>query len=121
MNSIKKHIFLIDGIGALTSTLTLALILPMLNTGLPKTTLLTLSVITFFFSIYSLTCFIKKPIRKNLFLKIIYTANLMYCVATACIILYYFKNLTILGIAYFMIESFLIVSLCAFEKRIFST
>jgi hypothetical protein len=110
-----KMLFLIDGLGAfLTALLLFCLLRPLhLYFGMPQSTLTTLSIIAFILGCYSITCFFFVTHYWKLFLRAITVANIMYCVATASLIGYYYQQLTIPGLIYFIVE-ILIISILLF-------
>ena len=114
----QKNVFVVDGVGALLSSLLLGILLPVLDIGMPIFTLYLLAMIAFGFAIYSMSChFIIKP-QSNLWLKLIITANLCYCVLTLLLMIYHWPTLTKLGMAYFLGESLIIVCLVWMESRV---
>lgn len=120
--SIKsKTLFLVDGIGALVTALSLFVINVFLNEyfGMPRSILIYLSAIAIAFCIYSLSCFVLVPQNSKMFLKIIGFANLFYCFLTTVFIFYYYHHLTILGITYFLVEIAVICALVLVELNIF--
>lgn len=78
-----RNIFLADAIGAMVSTLVLAVGLVRFKAqlGLSESTLYFLASLAFCFFIYSSAVFLIKPKHWAPFLKIIATANFGYCVA----------------------------------------
>lgn len=114
----QKNVFLVDGVGALLSSLLLGILLPILDVGMPIFTLYFLAMMAFGFAVYSMSChFVIKP-QNNLWLKLIITANLCYCVLTLVVMIYHWSTLTNLGIAYFLGESLIIVCLVWMESRV---
>lgn len=116
---IPKNIFLIDCYGALLTTILLFSVIRTFNTffGLSKTTLEYLSLLAFIFSIYSLTCFFLAKNNWKLYLKIICTANILYCILTFGIILYYYRSISIFGIVYFLGEIIIIIGIVILEIK----
>lgn len=114
-----KNIFLLDSLGALLTSLLLFLFLRTFNNffGLSKTTLEYLSLLALTFSIYSLTCFFLAKNNWKLYLKIICTANILYCVLTFGILLYNYKSISIFGIIYFLVEIVVIAGLVFLEIK----
>jgi len=106
MGTEPKKLFLIDGIGAIVSAFFLGIVLIKYqpSIGMPKPVLYFLASIACLFSVYSLSCFFL--ITKNFrpFLKGIALANLLYCCTTIVLILYFSRELTILGWTYFILE-----------------
>ncbi len=117
MDNLKKNIFLIDGIGGFLSALTLGIILTMLEIGLPDQILFTLSSIAFIYGIYSLSCHFGKK-TQPIWLKVISIANLTYCLATIVILFLYYKQMTTLGIIYFILEILIIFTVVWIEFRL---
>lgn len=116
-NFLKRNIFLIDGIGALSSCLSLGILVPLLNIGIPHIILSLLSIVALVFAIYSLSCFLFKISSKRS-LRIIADANLVYASLTTLVVGLYYKKLSILGLTYFLIEINLIIILVYFEYKI---
>lgn len=114
-----KNIFLLDGFGALLTALLLFFILRTFNHffGLQKNTLLYLSLIAFIFSIYSINCFFLVSNNWRSQLKIICIANILYCILTFGIILYYFQNISAFGIIYFLGEIMIIAGIVFLEIK----
>jgi len=112
-------IFLIDGIGALVSTLFLFLFIRFEHlVGMPKESLQYLILITSCFTIYSFICHFIKITEKNFYLKIIAIANLLYCIISLAFFILYFDVLTILGIIYFLFEKIIVFNLSFIEWRL---
>lgn len=121
-----KNIFLIDAVGALITFALLFLVLRPFNAffGLSKATLEYLSLLALTFSIYSFTCFFLAKNKWKLYLKIICTANILYCILTFGILLSNYKSISIFGIIYFLGEIVVIAGLVflkikAIRKRFF--
>lgn len=112
-----KTLFLIDGLGALVTGISLLLISAPLNqyVGMPPSVLQPLAWIAGVFAAYSLSCFAGFGPHWPRLLSLIATANLLYCVATAALIVRHFEQLTFLGIAYFVGEILIICTLVAIE------
>lgn len=114
MNFLRTKVFLIDGIGALLSALTIGIILPYFQIGMPKDVLNTLSSIAALFGTYSLSCFFCKRNVSSL-LKAIVVANSLYCIAIAVVLFYFSEHLSWLATAYFSIEVVIIIFLVCIE------
>lgn len=108
-----KNIFLLDGFGALLTTLLLYFILRNFSDffGLSKVIFEYLSIIAFTFFIYSISCYFLVKQNWRTFLKIICTANILYCLLTFGIIAYYYQCISIFGIIYFLIETVIIMKI----------
>ncbi len=120
LSSKPKTLFLIDSIGALATAFFLYVVLRNFNEyfGMPLTTLNYLSSIAACLCIYSTTCFV--IIKKNWipFIMIISIANLLYCILTIVLIIFYHHQLTIFGTAYFLGEIAIILGLVYIELNV---
>lgn len=114
-----KKLFLIDGMGALLSAFLLAFVLVKYESifGMPRNVLYVLSTIACALGAYSLIhYFLVKEIRKAN-LKIIGYANLLYCLLTLALTLYFYSKITIAGEIYFLGEIGIIITLAVLELR----
>ena len=119
-----KIIFLIDGLGASSTAILLITVLQTYNEyfGMPQKILIMLSIIAAVLAIYSIFCFAflaRQNIQK--FLKPIIISNLIYCFLTVGLVLYYYNELTILGITYFSAEILIISGLVYIELKTLKT
>jgi hypothetical protein len=115
----KRLLFLLDGVGTMFSTiflLCIALNEPIF--GMPRVVLIKLIPVTTIFSFYSISCYYLKPQIIKPYLLLIAIANLLYCVVTFLLLIFYFNQLTILGIAYFISEKLIVIPLVIFEIKI---
>lgn len=115
-----KQIFLIDATGALLTCILLIVIQTKLDSyfGMPSDELKILSIIAFIFFCYSLFCFLLfSRIHWKRFLKIIASANLIYCGLTLFLLLYNYKNITPFDWIYFFGEIAVVVYLVSLEIR----
>lgn len=114
-----KTLFLVDGLGAFVTALFLFGILRTFHElfGMPEVVVTYLSVIAAIFSLYSVSCFLLLKTNWRPFLRIISTANLLYCCLTGALVIYYFQKLTVLGISYFLAEIILICGLVKIELK----
>jgi hypothetical protein len=129
LKSNPKIIFLIDGIGAVITFLSLFGIGFFLQEyfGMPKNVLYSLGFVVVFFAIYSLSGYfllfdkIGKA-RKNWqsFLKVISIVNSLYCVLMTFLLIQFNQNLTILGFSYFTLEIVVIITLVILEIKVAS-
>ena len=117
----EKNIFLLDGFGALLTAVFLGVILPIFHQfiGMPISILYFLSSCGLVYAIYSLSCFFFADSNCKIFLQIIITANLCYCLLTALLVGIFWKELTGLAVAYFVIEILIILVVVWIEKKIF--
>jgi hypothetical protein len=117
----KKNIFLVDGVGAILSTLFLISMLWLEGVfGMPKKSLYLLTPIGIAFSIYSVSCHYIQPLRWKFFLTIIAAANFLYCCLTIFMIIQNNYKLTILGRLYFIGEIAIILALIFLEGKLLS-
>lgn len=119
MNPKIKKVFLIDGIGALLSAVLLGFVLTSFEDvfGMPRNVLFGLSSIAAVFSIYSFSCYFFNFKNLQLKLKLITSANVLYCFLTAYLVFHFYDNLTTLGLLYFILEIIVIFTLVVFERR----
>jgi hypothetical protein len=119
LTSNPKTLFLVDGLGALLTAFFLFTILRTFNEyfGMPQKIVTYLSFIAVIFSFYSISCFFLVKDNWHLFLRIISTANLLYCCLTMSLLIYYYQSLTILGITYFVAEISIICGLVLIELK----
>lgn len=112
-----KNIFLLDGFGALLTTLLIFFVLRTFNDffGLSKSILGYLAALALVFSIYSIFCYFLVSDNWKLFLKIICIANIFYCILTIGVVIFNYQNISILGIIYFLGEIIVIVGVVYLE------
>ncbi len=112
-----KYIFLIDGLGALITTLSLILLIVPFSEfwGTDSAFISRLATATVFFTLYSLSCFFMAGNAWKKLLAIIITANSIYCIITAWMLYQSFNSITLWGIAYFAGEIAVILSLVCVE------
>lgn len=118
----SRNIFLVDGIGALVSTILLSVVLPFYQDiiGMPITTLYLLAFVAFILMLYSLLCFEFASHNKSIWLRTIINANLLYCTLTMALVYHHFAEVTLIGVAYFVAEITVVLVLVAYEQRICS-
>lgn len=115
-NLVRSHIFLIDGIGALASALTIGFILPYLNEGLSSKILILFASVASVFSLYSISCHFLKRSRR--WLVPIICGNILFCVSTLAVTVYFLESMNSLLILYFAGEAILIGTLVTVEIKI---
>ncbi len=115
-----KKLFLMDSIGALNTAFLLFVVLRNFNEyfGMPERILTYLSVIAVCFCIYSTICFFVIKANWTPFIKGISIANLLYCVLTISLVIFYNSQLTTIGIAYFLGEIAIICGLVYIELNV---
>ncbi|MBY0424944.1 MAG: hypothetical protein K2Q22_04840 [Cytophagales bacterium] len=112
-----KNIFLIDGLGALASSLLLLTVLkPWANeVGLPPKTLAYLGYVALLIIPYSVFCHFLVRSQPHIWLRVLASINLLYCMFTGMLLHQDYPTLTWLGIAYFSGEISIIGILICFE------
>lgn len=115
-----KTIFLIDGIGALVSAIFLGVILVNLKEliGMSENVLILLAIIALIFAGYSFGNAFRMQKNWKKYLKVIATANLLYCILTFCLVVYFSSHLSALGLIYFILEILIIIFLVKLEWEI---
>lgn len=115
----NKKIFLLDGLGALLTTILLLLLLRFPQwAGMPIIILKVLATIAVCFAIYSLCCFLLLQQKKEVYLFLIAIANSMYCLVTLLLMMLYCKKITPWGVFYFATECYVIAILVFLEIKI---
>lgn len=116
----KESIFLIDGIGALMSFIMLIVCFIGFQPyfGLPLPLVYKLALLPLLFSVYSLSIHFIKPVNWKKYLVGIALPNLVYCLLTIIIMIYYSEQITWLGIGYFVIEKMIIIALVVKELKL---
>lgn len=115
-----KSIFLLDGVGAVISALSLGLLLPAVQPwiGMPLWVLRLLAVLAVMFATYSLSCYRFADHSNPLFLKVVIAANLSYCVLSLYFVMTYFSALKLLGLIYFIAEKAIVLGIVFLEFRV---
>lgn len=86
--------------------------------GLPKPVLTSLSGIAICLFIYSAACYVWLKGDLKPYLRFVGIANLSYCALTIGLLIHYSSLLTILGIAYFLVEIVIICALSYVELKV---
>ena len=109
-----------DSLGALLTAFLLGVVLANFEStfGMPRKILYILALIACLFAVYSFSCYSLVSKNHEPFLIAIALANLTYCGITLSLVVYYFEILTWLGVAYFLIEIIIVVSLSIVEIRV---
>jgi hypothetical protein len=115
-----KKIFLVDAVGALLTAFNLFAVLRTFNehVGMPKNVLMLLSGVALVFFIYSTSCCLVLTQNRKQYLKLIAIANLLYCLLTIGLVLYYWQTIKVLGLVYFSVEVLVIFILVYFELKV---
>jgi len=118
-----KILFLIDSIGAFLTSFFLFVILKHFSEyfGMPPIILSYLSAIAAVFCFYSISCFLFLKKNWTIFIKVIVIANVLYCMLTFGLVLFYYRQLTIIEIAYFIGEIVIVFTLVGLELAVANT
>lgn len=119
MPSLRPHIFLVDGLGAVASTAATGFLLPAFQPwiGLPREVLIAMAAPAALFAAYSLACWLLEA-RPTPWLVLIIGGNLAYCAVVTLVLAWFVHQLTPWGIAYFGGEIALVLGIVAFESQI---
>ena len=114
---IPRNVFLLDGIGALVSSLLLVVLLAPFESffGMPSDYVYQLAIPAFVFAVYSIACYVFNLNNWQPFMKLIALANFLYCCLTFYLILKLFYRLTHFGVLYFLLEIAVIFMVIALE------
>jgi hypothetical protein len=112
-----KKVFLIDGLGALSSAVLLVFMVSNFESsfGLPKDTVYLLSIPAFALTGYSLSCYLLNLKKWKLYLKVVVMANSLYCVLTFCSLIWHYETIKIIGLMYFVGEIIIIYLIIRLE------
>lgn len=115
-----RKVFLLDGLGAVGSTVFSGLVLPLFSEqiGVPKTILYSLALLALAFSIYSLSCFQFVTKLKPWMLLGIILANILYCVTSVGTV-FFLPSLTFLGAVLFSFEVGIIALVVLVEWNVY--
>lgn len=115
LTSNPRKLFLIDGIGAIISSIMLGIVLVKLKgvVGIPASTLYILALFPVLFALYDFYCYRFERKSLGTLLYVIGGINLLYCYLSAGFGFYHIETITWLGSSYLILE-ILIVSLLAF-------
>ena len=115
-----RNIFLIDGLGAMTSALFLWILTGRLHAfvGMPLPVLNALAIAAVFLCVYSITCFFAGGRRWKPLLRTIAIINVLYCLVTAACLVRYWHLMKIPGMIYFVLEILVILALVSIELKL---
>ncbi|MBN8697336.1 MAG: hypothetical protein J0L87_12465 [Bacteroidetes bacterium] len=119
-----KNVFLIDALGAFTTSFLLYFVLKSFNEyiGMPEMYYPWLSLIALLFCVYSaMNYFLFNGQHWKKRLKIISMANFSYCALTLALMVFHYSSFTLLGICYFTGEIFIVGTLAYMEWRMTKT
>jgi len=114
-----KTIFIIDGIGALVSSIFLGFVLIYFQpwVGMPASTLCFLAFFPLIFFMYDLYCITQIRKYNQAYLMVIGCANIGYCLISTFCLVEHFQIITALGKIYFIIEVTLVLSIGFYELK----
>jgi hypothetical protein len=114
-----KNIFLIDGIGAILSTVSTGLVLSFFTilTGIPISVSSALASLGLVFAIYSFSCYAIVKQIKPWMLAAIIIANVSYCLIAT--IIAFTINVTHWGQVYFIAEVLIVVGVVIIELSVY--
>ncbi len=115
----KKYIFLIDAVGALISGILLFFVIGNLESvfGMPTIIAKKLAILPFLFCIFSLSCHLIRP-KSGIYLRIISVLNLIYCLISIVLVVYFFDEIKPLGFTYFISEKLIVIPLAVWEWKV---
>jgi hypothetical protein len=117
--STPYHMFRIDGLGAMLSSLILLVMIMWPQVfGMPRTVLFALLPFALAFAAYSMGCAHFRPKRWKPLLAAIAKANLLYATVTLMLVTVFFEELTLLGKAVFIAEIVVILVVVGVELRV---
>lgn len=116
-----RQMFAIDALGALLSAVMLGGVLPLLSfyIGMPNDTLYLLAALAGAFMLYSSSCYFLS--LGAVWLMGIALANSAYCLLTLCLLYLHYKQLTTLGLIYFLVEAAVIVGVVYLEVKTYQS
>jgi len=113
-----KNWILLDGLGALiTATMCLVVAKFEAYIGMPKEVMFVLSGVAFCFAVFSISSHLLAKKYFESYLSIALTANIVYCLATFVLASIHIEKLTRLGIAYFVGEIIIVLTIVYAEYR----
>lgn len=114
-----RRLFLLDGLGAVLSAFMHGVILVSLESiiGMPSNVLFVLAAVACIFAFYSLLCSCRIGENWRPFLKAIAVLNLLFCIASFGLMIYFYQHLTVWGVLYFAGEIIAVTGLAMFEWK----
>lgn len=115
-----KTLFLIDSAGAMITAALLFFVLRNFNHhfGMPIEVLTYLALVAACFCVYSSVCYFLLKDYWTPFIRAISIANLLYCILTIGLLIFYYPRLTLLGATYFLTEVVVICGLVYIELNV---
>jgi|SRR5690554_78623 len=118
-----RHLFLLDGAGALLSLFLLGVVLVELEIffGIPISTLYFLSFFPLCFLLFDLFCFSIVRRSHEVYLRIIAFLNIAYCLLSIILSIVHYEIISILGLLYILIEVIIIGVIAGLELSVAKT
>jgi hypothetical protein len=112
-----KKLFLLDGLGGAFTTCSLFFVVSNYTEyfGMSANIATYLSAIGLVYCTYSMLCYFLLSGNWTPYLRIIATGNFLYCILTMAFLYTYYKNLTRIGLTYFLGEMLIIALLAYIE------
>jgi hypothetical protein len=119
-NEKPKTLFLIDGVGALMTALSLIVIVREFIEyfGMSKNEVNYLSLLAFCFCMYSAICYMFLKSNFLPFIRFVGIANSSYCALIIGLMIRYKSSITVIGIIYFLVEIIIICCLSYVELKV---
>lgn len=110
-------LFLVDGIGAVVSALSLGVVLVLLQeyVGMPTTILYSLASLAVVYAVISFSCYFGRPANWSFWMKVVAYANLFHCIITLGLLFNYSSQITGLGYFYFIVEILIVLAIVRLE------
>lgn len=120
LSDAPRTMFLIDGLGGVTTALMLCLLLPRFHEeiGLTRSTLVMLGLFGVVYGAYSLACWRLVRTRWRRALAILIGANTFYCLVSGLVVVTHRRAMTVLGVSYFLVEIAVISALIGIELAV---
>lgn len=114
-----KRLFLIDSLGALVTACLTGLVLTRFEAvfGIPPKVLYKLAVVAIIYAVYSISCFCFIKTNWKPFLTAIAIANSIYIFITIGLVFFFYPQVSVLGLFYFLGELTIIASLVFIELK----
>ena len=114
-----NRLFLTDSLGALMSAFFLGIIMASFESffGMPRLILYALSLVACIYAMYSYWCHLRNHENWQPYLKAISIANFLYCLITIGFVFYFYHQLTIWGLTYFLLELMVLAVLIIVEIK----
>jgi hypothetical protein len=115
-----RRAFVVDGLGALVSTLALGGLLPLFadELGTTRSALYTLAAFPLLYAVFDLACVLLRPARWRAALRVVAVANTVYPLISVGVLASNGVELSMLGSVYFVQEIAIVWALAALELHV---